>query len=361
MRIPNVKINRKSIVSFLPVGERLLYDKPRIRNVTAFESPHMLDPDARALLDLIVEKQIAPVHTLNPVQARAAYVARRYATQRDPTPVASVRDEMLSYTEPSGARIDIPIRTYRPAQSDATPAPALVYFHGGGWVIGDLDTHDGVCRDLADQSGYVVISVDYRLAPEAPFPAAVNDCIAAFGWVAEQAHELGINPEKIAVGGDSAGGCLAAVVSLHLRDARRVAATVPVPCFQLLIYPVTDKRAVAPSHQINGQGYLLTTESMHYFRGHYLPNPADWLDWRASPLLASDHSDLPPALVLTAGYDPLRDEGRQYADALSAAGTPCQYVCFERQIHGFLPMNKAIGEADTALAMCARALKSAVL
>ena len=346
---------------FLPVGNCLLYDKARNRNVTASESPHMLDPDARALLDLMLEKQIPPVHTVNPVEARAAYVARRYATQRDPTPVALVRNQTLSYTERSGARVDVPLRVYRPSQADATRAAALVYFHGGGWVIGDLDTHDGVCRDLADQSGCVVIAVDYRLAPEAPFPAALDDCIAAFCWAADQANTLGIDPEKIAVGGDSAGGCLAAVVSLHQRDARRTAATAPVPCFQLLIYPVTDKRALAPSHQTNGQGYLLTTESMHYFRGHYLPNPADWLDWRASPLLASDHGDLPPALVLTAGYDPLRDEGRQYADALSAAGTRCQYVCFERQIHGFLPMNKAIGEADTALALCARALKSAVI
>ena len=250
----------------------------------------------------------------------------------------------------------IPVRIYRPS---AAPAPVHVHFHGGGWVIGDLDTHDGVCRELANQSGCVVISVDYRLAPEHPFPAAFNDCVAAFEWAVDQADALGIDPRKIAVGGDSAGGGLAAVVALNQRQAQAAAPATTSPCFQLLVYPVTDKRCVSPSHATNGQGYLLTTESMHYFRQHYVPNPADWLDWRVSPLLADNHADLPPALVLTAGYDPLRDEGRQYADALSKAGNRCQYVCFERQIHGFLPMNKAIQEANTALTLCAQALKAA--
>ena len=316
----------------------------------------MLDPDARALLDLMVEKQIPPVHTVSPVEARAAYVARRYATQRPPADVASVLNHQIPTADPS---VQIPARLYRPAQAPVTGAGALVYFHGGGWVIGDLDTHDGVCRELANQSGCVVISVDYRLAPEHPFPAAFNDCVTAFEWAVDQADALGIDPRKIAVGGDSAGGGLAAVVALNQRQARAAAPATPGPCFQLLIYPVTDKRCVSPSHTTNGQGYLLTTESMHYFRQHYVPNPADWLDWRVSPLLADNHADLPPALVLTAGYDPLRDEGRQYADALSKAGNRCQYVCFERQIHGFLPMNKAIQEANTALTLCAQALKAA--
>ena len=314
----------------------------------------MLDPQAQAVLDLMEHTQIPPVHTLSPDAARQAYVQRRYATQNAPTPIAQVRD--LHFPGPGG---EVPVRIYRPAQVDAEHAPALVYFHGGGWVIGDLDTHDSLCRDLAANTPCVVISVDYRLAPEAPFPAAVDDCIAAFRWVHAQAQSLGIDPSRIAVGGDSAGGNLAAVVCLTQRDAQRESADVPQAAFQLLIYPATDMRAIADSHTRNGQGYLLTHDTISYFRGHYCPEPAQWDDWRTSPLLHPDLTGLPPALVLTAGYDPLRDEGRQYADALSQAGNVCEYLCFERQIHGFAPMTKVLREANTALALCALALSQA--
>lgn len=198
-------------------------------------------------------------------------------------------------------------------------------------------------------------SVDYRLAPESPFPAATEDAVAAYRWVRDSAAALGLDSSRLGVGGDSAGGNLAAVTSLVLRDANE-----PLPRWQLLIYPATDMRAAAPSHAANGQGYLLTADTVAYFRQQYIPHERQWTDWRASPLLHPNHSRLPPALVLTAGFDPLRDEGRQYADALSSAGTPCQYVCFERQIHGFILMGKVLDEANTAVTLCALALKQAL-
>lgn len=303
----------------------------------------MLDPQARALLDLMIERQVPPTHTLPVAEARRFYVERRFFTQPDPPAVADVRN-----LQGDGG---IPLRLYRPGPGRL---PLLVYFHGGGWTIGDLDTHDVVCRTLAVQSGIAVLSVDYRLGPEHRFPAAVDDSIAAVRYARREAAALGIDADRVAVGGDSAGGNLAAVVSIAARDAGEPLA------FQLLIYPGTDMRAVAPSHQGNGQGYLLTADSIAYYRNHYIADPALWTDWRASPLLAKDLSRLPPALILTAGFDPLRDEGLLYADALSAAGSPAQYVCFERQIHGFITMGRVIDEANTALALCSAALRAAL-
>jgi acetyl esterase len=183
----------------------------------------------------------------------------------------------------------------------------------------------------------------------------VDDCVQATRWVRDHAAEWGLDATRMAVGGDSAGGNLAAVVALSLRDAGA-----PPLAYQLLIYPATDMRAVAPSHSINGQGYLLTSDSIAYYRGHYIEDAADWSDWRASPLLAADLTRLPPALVLTAGYDPLRDEGRQYADALSAAGNRVEYVCFERQVHGFITMSGVLQEALTAVDLCTATLKRAL-
>jgi acetyl esterase len=311
----------------------------------------MLDPQARALIDLMIAKGVPATHTLTPERARAFYRDRRAFTQPDPPAMAEVRELRAG---------EVPLRLYRPqpgqgAGEGASDAlPVLVYFHGGGWTIGDLDTHDVLCRQLAEASGGVVVAVDYRLGPEHRFPAAVDDCVEATRWVRAQAAALGVDASRLAVGGDSAGGNLAAVVCLALRDAGE-----PLPGFQLLIYPATDMRAQAPSHTTNGQGYLLTRDSVAYYRGHYLADPAQWIDWRASPLLAADHRGLPPALVLTAGYDPLRDEGLQYADALSSAGVPAQYVCFERQIHGFITMGRVLEEANTAVELCAAALRRA--
>jgi acetyl esterase len=311
----------------------------------------MLHPQAKALLRLIEEKGVPATHTLTPAQARAFYRERRTFTQPDAPEVASVQD--LQATGPAGA---IPVRSYRPAGSSAAAMlPVLVYYHGGGWVIGDLDTHDVLCRQLANLSGCAVVSVDYRMGPEHRFPAAVDDAIAATRWVRAQAQALKVDASRLAVGGDSAGGNLAAVVALTARDA----GDLPI-AFQLLIYPATDQRRGAPSHAANGQGYLLTKENMDYFHDHYIPDARDDLDWRASPLLHANHAKLPPAFVLTAGYDPLRDEGLQYAQKLSEAGNRAALVNFERQIHGFILMGRVLDEANVAVQLCAAQLKQAL-
>ncbi|MDQ0588042.1 alpha/beta hydrolase [Variovorax paradoxus] len=311
----------------------------------------MLHPQARALLDFIEARGIPPTHTLSPAEARAFYRERRAATQPEAPPVAEVRD--LKADGPHGT---IPVRLYRPLGSTARAAlPVLVYFHGGGWVIGDLDTHDVLCRSLANGAGCAVVSIDYRMGPEHRFPAAVDDVLAATRWVRREAAALGLDASRLAVGGDSAGGNLAAVAAIAARDA----GDLPI-AFQLLIYPATDMRRGHPSHQANGQGYLLTRDTMAYFHDHYIDDARHDLDWRASPLLHADLSGLPPALVLTAGYDPLRDEGMAYAEALTAAGNRAAYVCFERQIHGFITMGKVLDEADTAVALCCAELRRAL-
>ena len=312
----------------------------------------MLHPQAKALLALMQERGVPPTHTLSPQDARRFYLERRHITQPQPPEVAQVSS--LQAPGPNGA---IALRLYRPLPQGAAPKsaaamPVLVYFHGGGWVIGDLDTHDTLCRQLANGAGIVVIAVDYRMGPEHRFPAAVDDCIAATRWVHAQAATLGLDATRIAVGGDSAGGNLAAVVALAVRgDAGLKLA------YQLLIYPATDMRRGAPSHTHNGQGYLLTRDTIAYFHDHYITDPALDADWRASPLLHPDLTGLPPALVLTAGYDPLRDEGLQYAQALTDAGNRSTHVCFERQIHGFILMGRVLDEANTAVSFCAAELR----
>jgi acetyl esterase len=312
----------------------------------------MLHPQARFLLDLMVERQIPPTHTLSPADARAFYRERRAVTQPEPPPIAETRD--LQADGPHGP---IPVRLYHPAPASQrkAPPPVLVYCHGGGWVIGDLDTHDTLCRELANSAGCAVVAVDYRMGPEHRFPAAVDDCIAATRWVRDHAAELGVDASRLAVGGDSAGGNLATVVAIALRDA----GDLPVR-FQLLIYPATDQRRGAPSHTSNGQGYLLTADTMDYFHDHYIADKSQDLDWRASPLLHPDLSRLPPALVLTAGYDPLRDEALQYSHQLTQAGNRVTHINFERQIHGFITMGRVIDEANAAVQICAAELRRAL-
>ena len=317
----------------------------------------MLHPQARTLLNLIEQSGMPLTHTLTPVAARAYYRDRRTFTQPAPSEVGEVRD--LSADGPHGP---IPLRLYKPlAQKGAGTAasseklPVLVYYHGGGYVIGDLDTHDVLCRELANLSACAVVAVDYRMAPEHRFPVAVDDALAAARWVHKEAANLGLDASRLAVGGDSAGGNLATVVSILVRDS----GDLPI-AFQLLIYPGTDMRRVHPSHTTNGEGYLLTKDSITYFLGHYIPDPQQALDWHASPLLHPDLSRLPPALILTAGYDPLRDEGLDYARALTDAGNRATYVCFEREIHGFITMGKVLDEANAAVALCAAELRRAL-
>jgi len=307
----------------------------------------MLDPQAQALLQLMVERGVPAVNTLPPVQAREFYLVRKALTQPDPPTLSLVRDHV-----PLLGGVSVPVREYRPAGAQASDTlPALVYFHGGGWVIGNIETHDVLCHQLCQASGCAVFSVDYRLAPEHVFPAAYDDALAAFHWVVSQAQALHIDPQRVAVGGDSAGGNLAAAVCLGARGSA------PAPAFQLLIYPATWMYPDTPSFHANGEGYGLTAQAMDWFMDHYLPSREHGQDWRASPLKAASHAGLPPALVLTAGFDPLRDEGLQYADALSLAGVPAQYICFERQIHGFITMGRVIREAYTDVDVCAQALR----
>jgi acetyl esterase len=243
----------------------------------------------------------------------------------------------------------IAARLYTPK---IAPTALLVFYHGGGWVVGSLETHDLPLRALTNLAGVAILSVDYRLAPEHPFPAAVDDCLAATRYVAEHATELKVR--GIAVGGDSAGGNLAAVVSLLARDAGS-----PALAFQLLIYPATDQRCATASHERNAQGYLLTRDAIQYFRRNYLPNERDWSDWRASPLLAQRHADLPAALVITAGYDPLVDEGRAYAEKLRAAGVAVECRDYADMVHGFVLFGGVLDTANVAVADCCAALRRA--
>jgi acetyl esterase len=314
---------------------------------THFLERIMLDTQAQALLQLMVERKVPAVNTLPPEKAREFYLVRKALTQPDPPPVSSTTDH-----GPLLGGVSVPIREYRPAAAQAPDSlPSLVYFHGGGWVIGNIETHDVLCRQLCQASGCAVFSVDYRLAPEHVFPAAYEDALAAFHWVVSQAPALHIDPQRVAVGGDSAGGNLAAAVCLGARGSAQP------PAFQLLIYPATLMYPDTPSFHANGEGYGLTALAMDWFMDHYLPTREHAKDWRASPLKASSHANLPPALVLTAGFDPLRDEGLQYADALSQAGVDAQYICFERQIHGFITMGRVIREAQTAIDVSAQVLR----
>ena len=308
----------------------------------------MLDPQAQALMQLMIDKGVPPVHTMTPEEARASYRSRRAFTQPDAPEVFKVEDKLVSANG-----VSVPVRVYHPhAAPSHSTLPGLVYLHGGGWTIGDLDTHDVLCRSLCLQAGIVVVAVDYRMGPEHKFPAAYDDSVAAFNWTVAQAASLGIDASRIAIGGDSAGGNLAAAACLGLRGQS------VQPAFQLLIYPATIMWQDTPSYHANGKGYMLTKESIAYYTENYLRNREDAKDWRASPQLADSHAGLPPAFVMTAGFDPLRDEGLMYADALSKAGVSSQYICFERQIHGFITMGRVMQEANTAVSLCASALKA---
>lgn len=256
----------------------------------------------------------------------------------------------ISIPGPAGV---IAARHYRPAVDDG-PAALLVFYHGGGFVFGDLDTHDSACRLICRDAGVHVLSVDYRLAPEHPAPAAVDDCHAAYRWALENAAELGADPQRVAVGGDSAGGCLAAVVTRLARDAGD-----PIPALQWLIYPVTDMRGGTRSRSLLADGFLLTRDDMDWFESTYLAgSDIDVTDPRVSPLLADDLSGLSPALVVTAGFDPLRDEGDAYAAALRAAGVAVDHRRMGSMVHAFLNLNVlggGVGRANTEMISALRA------
>src|SRR5437588_3466537 len=302
-----------------------------------------LDPQIQAVLEQMTMLNFTLTQDMTPAQAREA--SKALALPIEPEPVANVENRVVP--GPAG---EIPVRIYTPQGKG--PFPILVFFHGGGWVIGDLDSHDPLCRSLTNQVGCIVVSVDYRLAPEYPFPAAPEDCYAATQWVATHAAQLQGDPARIVLGGDSAGGNLTAVVTQMVRDRGG-----PPLVFQLMIYPATDFRMNTPSIEENAEGYLLTKQDMIWYMNHYLHSEEDKTNPLASPLLASDLSGLPPALVITAEYDPLRDEGEQYGKRLKEAGVPVTISRYDGAIHGFVSLgmmgvelgNQALAEAAAAL------------
>lgn len=301
-----------------------------------------LDPAFEALLAQMADPNAPQLSDLSPEQARAAF-AGFTAFQGEPEAIASTEDRLIP--GPGG---EIPVRVYRPSTSGTLPV--LVFFHGGGWVIMDVGTHDGVCRALANAAGCAVVSVDYRLAPEHRYPAAAEDCYAATAWVGTNAAALGVDAARLAVGGDSAGGNLAAVISQMARDRGG-----PDIRFQWLHCPVTNCDYGTPSYSDNAEGYMLTREGMEWFWGHYLADPAHGREAMASPL-CGDTVGLPPALVQTAEYDPLRDEGNAYAEKLKASGVQTTLHCWPGLIHdsllffGVVPAGRAnLDEAASAL------------
>ena len=305
-----------------------------------------LDINVRALLDQLASLGLPKLSELGPQAARAAMKARFLPMKE--TPVGRI--ENTAFDGPAGK---VALRVYTPLNSSEAVLPGLVFFHGGGFVLGDLESHDDLCRELANHSGCRVVAVDYRLAPEAPFPAAVEDCYAATKFVAANAQKFGIDAGRLAVGGDSAGGNLAAVVSQLAKSQG------PKIAYQLLIYPVTQLGGPdTPSMRENATGYFLEKESMDWFTRLYAPDPAHRTDPRLSPLSAKDLSGLPPAYVITAGFDPLRDEGKAYADKLDLAGVSVTYVNYPGMIHGFFSLRSVIPKAREAIAAAAAALQS---
>ena len=305
-----------------------------------------LDPQARMLLDQMQSMGTPPLHTMSVPEARQLMESMNVLIG------AGEEVEHVEDREVPGPAGPIPARLYRPAGHG--PLPLLVYFHGGGWVLGGLASHDNVCRSLANGAGCAVLAIDYRLAPEHRFPAAVDDCYEATVWAAANAAALGCDPKRIAVGGDSAGGNLAAVISQIARDRGA-----PALSFQLLVYPATDAAYDTASYRENATGYFLELDDMHWFYDHYLDGVADRSDPRASPLRARDLRGLPPALVITAEFDPLRDEGEAYAGRLREAGVPVTLHRYDGMIHGFFAMGPLLDQGKQAVAEAVAALRAA--
>jgi acetyl esterase len=304
-----------------------------------------LHPQVKAVLDQMSAAG-PPLHHLSPEEARKAILAMR-ATTGEPEHVAKVEDRVIR--TPVG---ELPIRIYTP--DGRGPFPLLVYFHGGGWVVGSVETVDASCRSLANLAGCIVVSADYRLAPEHKFSAAPDDCYAATRWAALQAASFHGDPKRIAVGGESAGSNLAAAVALMALERGA-----PSLCLQLLMYPVLDYSSDTASYKENAEGYFLTRDMMMWFWRQYLNSDADGQNPLASPLRAKYLRGVAPAAIYTAEFDPLRDEGAAYAARLREAGVPVEYKCHEGLIHGFMGMAKVVEPAKKALEDAAAALRAA--
>jgi acetyl esterase len=303
-----------------------------------------LDPQVQAMRDGRARDGVVPLYTLTVEQARAEDLAAIRSAGGDPEPVHQVADRTIP--GPGG---ELPIRIYRP-DADG-PLPTLVYFFGGGWTLGSVDTSDGICRSLTNATGCMVVTVGYRLAPEHRFPAAVHDCFAAVEWIATHGDEIGADPARLAVGGDSAGGNLAAAVTLLARDKG------PGLVGQVLVYPNTDYGADGGSMVDNADPALFNRTSVAWYWGHYLADESDGVDPLASPLRAATLTGLPPALVITAEFDPLRDQGEEYAARLAAEGVPVELTRYDGMVHGFFAMAGTLDGGRAAIAQAARWLR----
>jgi acetyl esterase/lipase len=308
-----------------------------------------LDPQAETIIGLVKQAGLPEFWQLTPDQAREQFASRVQKMEARESIYRS-RDQRIP-----GPASDVPVRIYWPREAKGSELfPALLWFHGGGFVIGDLDTHDSACRLLANQTDCMVVAVHYRLAPEFKFPAAVEDAHAALRWLALHGREIGADTDRIAVGGDSAGANLASVMAILARDEGY-----PKLAFQLLIYPCTAPEPEMPSHRKFAEGYLLTRNNIVWFYKHYLRTQRDIKDFRFAPLVTEDLSNLPPALLLVAGYDPLRDEGVAYAQRLIEAGNRVTLVNYEGMIHGFILAGGVLDAAKRAVAQSAAALREA--
>jgi acetyl esterase len=325
-----------------PVGRRLFGPPPRLEGRELARDIHALISLAARARDDSLEERADPIEARAQRRVEAAVVAER------PT-IAMARVEQLTVPGPDSG---LAARLYVPVSAAPQPPPLLVFFHGGGWVIGDLETHDSPCRFLAAHAGVQVLAVDYRLAPEHPFPAAAEDAFAAFSWAAANAARFGIEPDRIAVGGDSAGGNLAAVAALMARDEGG-----PVPAMQLLIYPVTETGRELPSRQGFGEGFLLTRRDMAYYEDRYLPAGTDRSDPRVAILQTEDLAGLPPAYIAVAGFDPLRDEGVAYAERLREAGVPIALREHPGLVHTFINLTAICPSARAAMLEACGALR----
>ena len=305
-----------------------------------------LDPQAQSLVDALAKLNLKPIEDSTPEEARESMRSRTAGLGPFPD-VAAITEHRVPVKG-----TEIAVRLYSPG--GAGPHPALVFYHGGGWVIGDLDTHDGLCRTLTNAAGCLVASVDYRLAPETKYPAAPEDSYAALLWLVANAGKLGIDPRRIAVGGDSAGGNLSTVVAIMARDRKG-----PALASQILIYPVTNHSLDTPSYHENATGYVLTREAMRWFWRHYLAREEQGKEPHASPLQAASLTGLPPALVITAECDPLRDEGEAYAARLRDAGVPVTLTRYGGMFHGFIRMTRFLDKARAAVDEVAGSLRKA--
>jgi len=308
-----------------------------------------LDPQAEALLKDLKDSGAQPFETMTPAEARVAVLGSK-DLGGEPEDVDGVDQRFIP-----GPTADLPVWIYRPVRGGARPLPGLIYFHGSGWVVANIGVCDSFSRSLANRTGCVVVAVNYQKAPEHKFPVPLDDCYAATRWVFDNASALGLDRGRIGVIGDSAGGNLAAAVTLQARDENG-----PQLAYQVLIYPAVQYGWDTPSALANAEGFLLQRASMEYFWNHYVRNPRDGMNPYCSPLVAEDHSGLPPALIVSAEFDPLCDDGRNYADKLAAAGVSVKFRLYKGMIHGFLRMAGVLDQSKALLDEIGREVKSAL-